>query len=200
MIRGNKGMYKGIRIGILGGSFNPIHIGHLILAEKAKERFKLDKVIFVPAYISPHKIGHNLADANDRFNMVLMAIKGNPDFEISDFEIKAKGKSYSIRTLKEFRKKFDRGAQLYFITGADSLKKLLTWKNIDEIFRISRFVIANRPSYLLKNVPSKAETFEINPIDVSSTEIRKRIRKGLSIRYIVPESARKYILKKRLYR
>lgn len=189
-----------MRIGILGGSFNPIHFGHLVLAEQAKEKFKLDKVIFVPANISPHKTKAELADASHRYKMAALAIAGNPAFEISDFEIKSEGKSYSINTLREFKRRFGKKARLYFIAGSDSLKKLSTWKQVKEIFEISQFVVAKRPNFSLKKLPPKVRPFDAISVGISSSGIRKRIKKGLSIRYLVPERARRYILKNRLYK
>jgi len=134
-----------MRIGILGGTFNPIHIGHLILAEEALSKLRLDKVVFVPAYIPPHKHVEGSVKPKDRLKMVELAIADNGSFEVSTFELEAKKKSYSIDTLKEFREKYGEGAQLFFITGSDLLKDLFSWKNVNEIFKMSKFIVANRP-------------------------------------------------------
>lgn len=188
-----------MRIGILGGTFNPIHIGHLILAEEARFKLKLDKLILVPAFMPPHKDTSDIIDAKDRLEMVRLAIEDNPAFEISTYEVDSKKKSYSIDTLKEFRKIYGDEAQLCFITGSDSLKDLFSWKNINDIFKISKFIVANRPGYPLKDIPKEADTVVITPIEVSSEDIRKRLKEGRSIRYLVSEKVRKYILEHNLY-
>ena len=189
-----------MRIGILGGTFNPIHIGHLILAEEAHFKLKLDKLIFVPAFIPPHKNAQDVISASDRLAMVKLAIEDNPAFDVSTYEIDAKKKSYSIDTLREFRSVYGDEAQLCFITGSDSLKDLFSWKNINDIFKISKFIVANRPGYPIKEIPKEADTVVITPIEVSSEDIRKRLKEGRSIRYLVPEKVRKYILDSSLYR
>ena len=189
-----------MRIGILGGTFNPIHIGHLILAEEACFKLKLDKLIFVPTFIPPHKDMEPEMNPQDRLKMVQLAIEDNPSFEVSRFEIDSKKKSYSIDTLKEFRRIYGDDAELYFITGSDSLKDLFSWKDINDIFKISKFIVANRPGYPFKDLPKEAEAVVITPIEVSSQDIRKRIKEGRSIRYLVPEKVRKYILEHNLYK
>jgi len=188
-----------MRIGILGGTFNPIHIGHLILAEEAHFKLKLDKLVFVPAFVPPHKSSSEVISAKDRLEMVKLAIEDNPAFEISTFEIDSKKKSYSIDTLKEFRNIYGEDAQLCFITGSDSLKDLFSWKNINDIFKISKFIVANRPGYPIKEVPKEVDTVVITPIEISSEDIRKRLAEGRSIRYLVPEKVRKYISERKLY-
>ena len=188
-----------MRIGILGGTFNPIHIGHLILAEEAHFKLKLDKLVFVPAFVPPHKNSSEIVNSKDRLEMVRLATEDNPDFEVSTFEVDSKKKSYSIDTLKEFRGIYGEDAQLCFITGSDSLKDLFSWKNINDIFKISKFIVANRPGYPIKDVPKEVDTVVITPIEVSSEDIRKRLSEGRSIRYLVPEKVRKYILDRKLY-
>jgi nicotinate-nucleotide adenylyltransferase len=189
-----------MRIGILGGTFNPIHIGHLILAEEAHFKLKLDKLVFVPAFMPPHKSSLDVISAKDRFEMVKIAVEDNPAFEVSTFEIDSKKKSYSIDTLKEFRGVYGEDTQLCFITGSDSLKDLFSWKNINDIFKISKFIVANRPGYPMGEVPKEVDTVVITPIEVSSEDIRKRLAEGRSIRYLVPETVRKYIVDHKLYR
>ena len=188
-----------MRIGILGGTFNPIHIGHLILAEEAYLKLKLDKLVFVPAFVPPHKDSAEIISAKDRLEMVRLAIEDNPAFEVSTFEIDSKKKSYSIDTLKEFRSVYGEDSQLCFITGSDSLKDLFSWKNINDIFKISKFIVANRPGYPIKEVPKEVDTVVITPIEVSSEDIRRRLKEARSIRYLVPEKVRKYILERKLY-
>jgi len=133
------------RIGILGGTFNPIHIGHLAIAEWSYEKLKLDKVIFVPTYLPPHKSSRGVIDAKTRYKMVELAIKDNPHFEISDFEIKKGGKSYSIDTVRYFSEKFNKDTKLYFIIGEDCLSTLHKWKEIEKLVSLASFVVVNRP-------------------------------------------------------
>ena len=121
-------------------------------------------------------------------------------FEVSTFELDSKKKSYSIDTLKSFRDIYGEGAQLFFITGSDLLKDLFSWKNVNEIFKMSKFIVANRPGYPVKDVPEEVETVVITPIEVSSEDIRKRLKEGRSIRYLVPEKVRGYIIKHDLYK
>jgi len=189
-----------MRIGILGGTFNPIHMGHLILAEEAYFKLKLDKLIFVPTFIPPHKDIESNVSPQHRLRMVQIAIEDNPSFEVSTFEIDLKVKSYSIDTLKELKKIYGEDAQLYFITGSDSLKDLFSWKDVNDIFKISKFIVANRPGYPFKDIPKEVETVVITPIEVSSEDIRKRLKERRSIRYLVPEKVRKYIADNNLYK
>jgi nicotinate-nucleotide adenylyltransferase len=189
-----------MKIGILGGTFNPIHIGHLILAEEALSKLKLDKVVFVPTYIPPHKNIEGSIKPQDRLAMVELAIAGNPEFAVSSFEIGSKKTSYSIETLKEFRKVYGEDAALYFITGSDLLKDLFSWKNVNDIFKMSKFIVANRPGYPVTDVPKEVETVVITPIEVSSEDIRRRVREGRSIRYLVPDKVRAFVVRHNLYK
>jgi len=196
-----------MKTGILGGSFNPIHIGHLILAEEVREKLKLEKIIFVPANLAPHKDNRDLAPAADRYRMIELAIKGNKYFSVSDIEIKRKGSSYTIDTLKEFKEK-NPADELYFITGSDLLKYLQDWKDLKEIVRMVSFVVATRPGYPLEEIPSCVNsspekaitTVEIRAVDVSAFEVREAIKENKSFRYLVPEAVFDYINKKGLYR
>lgn len=189
-----------MRIGILGGTFNPIHIGHLILAEEALVKLNLDKIVFVPTYIPPHKSVEGSVKPQDRLKMVELAIADNPKFELSRFEVESKKKSYSVDTLKEFRRVNGDDAQLYFITGSDLLKDLFSWKNVNDIFKMSKFVVANRPGYPVTDVPKEVETVVITPIEISSEDIRRRLKQGRSIRYLVTDKVRGYIIERNLYK
>lgn len=186
------------RIGILGGTFNPVHIGHLILGEEAVWKLKLDRLIYIPSYVPPHK-DVDIASPEDRFNMVDIAIEDNPHFEVSRVEIDNKGTSYSVNTLRELKKNFGEKATLFFITGSDSLRELFSWKDVDEIFKLSNFVVAQRPGYPVEEVPENIQTVVITPIEISSSEVRRRIKEARSIRYLVPDRVRNYIYKKKLY-
>ncbi len=188
-----------MKIGILGGTFNPVHIGHLILAEEAREKIGLDKIIFVPTYLPPHKNNSGIASAGDRFEMIKIAVRGNKSFLVSDVEIKRQGKSYTIDTIRELKKKYPKD-ELYFISGSDLLKYLEEWKDLSEILKIVKFVVATRPGYPLENIPSYISTVSIRAVDVSAFEIREAIKENKSFRYLVPESVSGYITKKKLYR
>lgn len=188
-----------MKIGILGGTFNPIHIGHLILGDEARRILNLDKLIFVPAYLPPHKEEEDLIDAEDRYKMVALAIKENPFFEVSKSEINRRDKSYSIQTIREFKDRFGEKAELFLITGSDVLEEISMWREIDKIFKLSNFIVANRPGYPTKEIPPEVRLISIIAINLSSSGIRERIREGKSIRYLVPERVRQYIIKKKLY-
>ncbi len=189
-----------MRIGILGGTFNPLHIGHLILAEEALSKLKLDKVIFVPAFIPPHKKIEGNVRPKDRLKMVELAIQDNAAFAVSTFELDSRKKTYSIDTLKEFRRIYGEETEFYLITGSDLLKDLFSWKDVNDIFKMSKFIVANRPGYPVTDVPKDVETVVITPIEVSSEDIRRRLGSGKSIRYLVPEKVRNYIVEHNLYK
>ncbi len=189
-----------MRIGILGGTFNPIHNAHLRLAELARERLKLDKVIFMPAYIPPHKKTPDIVSPEIRYEMVKIAIAGKPEFELSDMEIKRKGESYSIDTLKALGLKHGEDSEIFFITGSDSLSELNAWKNIDEVLKLCRFVVANRPSFPMGDVPQGVLTMKIPDMAISSSDIRKKIKKGEDVNKFVPNGIIRYIKEKGLYK
>jgi len=188
-----------MKVGILGGTFNPIHLGHLILAEEAREKLKLDKVIFMPAHFPPHKNNTDIAPAAERLKMIKLAIKGNRHYRVSDLEIKREGHSYTIDTIRELKKKFSKD-ELYFITGSDLLKYLDDWKDLGEIIKMVKFVVATRPGYPLEKIPSYISTVAIRAVDVSAFEIREAVKNKKSYRYLVPEAVGRFITKKRLYR
>lgn len=188
-----------MKIGILGGTFNPIHIGHLILAEEAREKLALDKIIFVPSYLPPHKDNSDVAPARHRYGMVRLAIRTNKYFSASDTEIKRKGRSYTIDTLKEFKKTYPKD-ELFFIIGSDLLNYLDEWKDLSRILEMVRFIVATRPGFLLERIPSYISTIPIRAVDISGFEIRRAIRENKSFRYLVPEAVYGYIIRKRLYR
>ena len=188
------------RIGILGGTFNPFHIGHLAIAQKAQEQFGLDKVIFVPSHIPPHKKIINLAPAQDRYKMAAWAIKDNPLFGISDVEIKREGKSYTIDTLKYFRDILPKNTKLFFIVGEDTFPTLAGWKDIQEILKLVTFIVVNRPGYKKERSPIKHLSVTMHGINISSSYLRRRIAQGKSIKYLVPESVFRYIEEHKLYK
>ena len=192
-------MAKKKRIGILGGTFNPPHLGHLILAQEALKKLKLDKVIFIPASIPPHKeIKDNKAYL--RYKMISLASRGNPRFEVSKIELERKTISYSVDTLRILKNKYGKNTEIFFITGSDSLNELESWKNIDEVLKLANFVIAIRPGFPVRKLRRKVKFIEIPLLDISSSMIRKRIKASKSMRYLVPEKVRKFITRHRLYK
>ncbi len=187
------------RIGVLGGTFNPIHIGHLAIAQTAKEAADLEKVIFVPSNWPPHKNINHVAPAKNRYQMVKLAIKGCPGFELSDFEIKNAGRSFTVETMRYFRKLFPAQTKLYFIIGGDMLSQLKNWKYIADILEIATFIVVNRPGEFkqVKKIPYVSVTMP--GIDISSSYIRQKIKEGKTTKFFVPEAVLRYINQKKLY-
>jgi nicotinate-nucleotide adenylyltransferase len=187
-----------MKIGILGGTFNPVHIGHLILAEEISEKLGLDKLIFVPAYLPPHKGTGDIISAAERLKMVRLAIEGNRGFAVSDIEIRRRGPSYTIDTVRALKKKFPQHT-FFFITGSDLLNYLKEWKDLKDVIRLVTFIVATRPGYPLAKIPSYIRTVSIRAVDISAFEIRRCIKDGRSFRYLVPDVVYRYIRAKRLY-
>ena len=187
-----------MRLGLLGGSFNPIHHGHLITAVRAAEAARLDRVLFIPAAVSPLKTARSLAPARDRWSLLKAALRGNPLFAASDVELRRGGPSYSVETLRELRRKSD--ARLFWILGTDAARLLPRWKEIDEVRRLAEFVIVTRPGDSIPRELSKESIVRAPLLEISSSEIRDRVRKGLSVRYLVPDSVERLIRRKGLYR
>ena len=188
------------RIGILGGTFNPIHIGHLAIAQMAADKMCLEKVIFVPCNIPPHKNPGHVASSKDRFKMVRLAIKGNPLFEISDYEIKKAGPSYTIETLRYFKKVYNQGIKLFFIIGGDTLPQLRKWRYIGDIVNIATFIVVNRPGRFRKTSDIPHYSVSMPGIEISSSYVRQCIFQKKTIKYFVPENVAQYIKKHQLYR
>ncbi len=189
-----------MKIGILGGTFNPVHLGHIALAKEVKDKLGLDRVIFVPAYIPPHKLDDkDIISSQDRYRMVELAIKDNPDFELSDIEIRRAGTSYSIDTIKKFRDIYGERAEIFFITGSDSISELDRWKDIELIKKECALVIVKRPGYTVGRLLPGTMVMDLGTPDISSTEIRSHIRDGRRFKEFVPREVRDYIIKKKLY-
>ncbi|MFH1074631.1 MAG: nicotinate-nucleotide adenylyltransferase [Candidatus Firestonebacteria bacterium] len=190
-----------MRIGLFGGTFDPIHLGHLIAAEDVLKSCKLDKIIFIPSARPPHKNEKSVASVQDRYNMVNLAIRPVAGFEISDYELKKPGKSFTIDTVKYYKSRISKIDKLYFIVGADIVEQLSTWKSWKELIKEVHFLIMTRPGFKVnKNTGKLGTPVEIRNIDVSSSEIRRMIKKGLPPAYMVPEAVEKYIYEKQLYR
>jgi len=188
------------RIGIFGGTFNPVHVGHLAIAQAAQEKCKLDKVIFVPCAVPPHKRSTDLVAAHERYEMVRLAIKDNLNFAVSDYEILKGGKSYSIDTVRYLRAKLPKGTKFFFILGEDWAGDLKTWREIDKLVKLVTFVVINRPGHKPKKSKIRFSAVASAGIDVSASGIRKLIQDGQSGRYFLPEVVREYIEEKKLYK
>lgn len=182
------------RVGIIGGTFDPIHLAHIYIAEEAKKKLNLDKVIFMPAGIQPLKTDKKVTEASLRLEMVQKAIEGKIGFEVSDYEIKKEGKSYTYKTLEHFYKEYK---DLYFITGADCLLDIDKWKEIEKIFSLCKFVVFTRPGYNNNELVNKKRfveekyngdiiLLEVPGIHISSTEIREKIINNEKVDDILP--------------
>jgi len=193
-----------MRIGIMGGTFNPIHYGHLVSASEVCNKFKLDKVIFIPSALNPLKNASNLADAPHRLKMIKLAVADNPWFEASNIEIKKGGASYTINTIKALMKKYGKDTNIYFIIGADAFLEINRWASPDELLRMCKFIVTTRPGYDIERAKqvfkNHTEIMEITSLKISSSDIRKRITSGNPIKYLLPEKVKDYIQKHRLYR
>lgn len=197
------------KIGISGGTFDPVHYGHLIIAEEVKEQFELDKVIFVPSGMPPHKDNLKVSNAEHRFEMVQKAIENNPFFDASRIEIDREGYTFTIDTLKLMYELYGRNVRLFYIIGADVVQDLLTWKNYKEVFDMCEFIAVNRQGFIgdfsqrieyLKNQFNvKISVANVPLIEISSTAIRHKAANAQSIRYLLPESVREYIIDRKLY-
>jgi nicotinate-nucleotide adenylyltransferase len=183
-----------MRIGIYGGTFNPVHHGHLILARQALEEFKLDRLVFVPAAESPFKIQNHSAPAGDRLAMLRLAIASEDRFSVDPLEIDRGGISYSIDTVKVFRNR-DPGAELFFLVGEDNADRLTEWQRFEELKKLVCFVVLSRS----EDFQSPEYPVVQRRIEISSTEIRNRVANQESITYLVPESVKHYIEQHQLY-
>ncbi len=196
-----------MHLGILGGTFNPIHLGHLVLAESARQQCALDQVWFMPTARPPHKSSRGVLSGPVRLHMVRLAVKGHPAFEASDLELRLGGISYTVNTVRALRAKHPR-AELFLIVGADMLS--VSWRGMEELAREGTFAAAGRQSSSGDHSAAPAghtvlDTARVRPIsmprlDVSSSMIRERVRQRLSIRYLVPDAVARYISRHRLYR
>lgn len=187
-----------MKIGILGGTFNPIHYGHLILGEQVLGQLKLDKVIFVPDFVPPHKSGRGIIPARHRLKMIELAVNKNPHFAVSDIEIERKGKSYTVDTLREIKRVYPQ-AKLFFICGSDLVAEIPRWKDVDEIYRLAKFVLAKRPGFGKRLSGKNFLKIDVAQVDISSSLIRELVKKNMSILYLTPDKVIKYIKKHRLY-
>lgn len=197
------------RVGILGGTFNPIHLGHLLIAQDAMEQLGLDRVKFIPSATPPHKIVDKLASERDRLRMIALAIRGNARFEVDDIEVKRGGKSYSVDTLTELRRRGPR-VDFYFIIGADSLRELHLWHEVQRLVMLCTFVTVPRPGFDSKPAVDprldaatrrrlRQHVLRGHACDIASRDIRARVASGRSVRYLVADAVYTYIRRRRLY-
>ncbi len=190
------------KLGIFGGTFNPPHMAHLLAAEGVRDHLKLDKILFVPASIPPHKTREGVIPARHRLEMVRLAIEGNPAFELSDIELRRKGTSYTIDTILELKQEHP-DAKVHFILGIDLLIDFDKWKEPDRILAECDLVAMNRPGFDLavvdKELLARIQLVNVPSVDISSTNIRRRVKSGRSIRYLVPASVEGYIVRNSIY-
>jgi nicotinate-nucleotide adenylyltransferase len=190
-----------LRIAIYGGTFDPVHIAHLIIADYACAELSLDKLLFVPSYSPPHKLSVAITAPSHRLNMVKIAIAQNRKFKLSDYEIMKEGTSFTVDTLRYYSEYFQvQRKHLYLIIGADNLVDFHLWKDPDEILRLAQIAVANRPANCISKVSIKDFiTLGAPLLDISASMIRKRIQQHKSVRYLVPEKVVKYIQQNGLY-
>ena len=196
------------RIGIIGGTFDPIHLAHTYIAEVAREKLKLERIIFMPNGNPPHKTGRRITDANIRLDMVKEAIKNYEGFEVSDYEIKKQGKGYTFETLEYF---FNNNIEIYFITGADCLMDLKKWKNVKRILELCKFEVVTRPGVSTENLLEQKKYIEtkyggeiifleVDGKDISSTYIRELINKNLPVEKFLSKGVLNIVKQKELYK
>uniref|UniRef100_A0A7C2E2W3 Probable nicotinate-nucleotide adenylyltransferase n=1 Tax=Ammonifex degensii TaxID=42838 RepID=A0A7C2E2W3_9THEO len=199
-----------VRIGLMGGTFDPIHYGHLVAAEDARFELGLEKVIFIPAGQPPHKPKERVSAAAHRVAMVRLAIATNPYFELSTIEVERPGPSYTVDTVAAFREQYSAG-ELYFITGADAVAEILSWHKAEELLTLCQLVAVTRPGYVLEALRERLRGLDgylwrrirllpVPGVAISSTALRERVREGRPIRYLLPEEVEAYIREQGLYR
>jgi len=213
-----------VRVGLFGGTFNPVHWGHLRAAEEIREMFDLKQVIFIPTNISPHKESKEIVPADHRLKMLDLAVRDNPLFFASDVELKRPGKSYSIETINHFKHTFGEELILFFILGIDAFLEITSWKNYQELFSLCNFIVMTRPGYEVKElhqlIPARVKKdflyqpdkkrfihsshfsiyfTEVTPIDISSQSIRTLIRDGHSVKYLLPGGVENYVKEHKFY-
>ncbi|HOB30354.1 MAG TPA: nicotinate-nucleotide adenylyltransferase [Bacillota bacterium] len=197
-------------IGIMGGTFDPIHFGHLRAAEEVLQGFGLKRVVFVPSGRPPHKSPSEVSSAEHRYMMAELATADNPNFEVSRIEIDREGPSYTIDTLREFRSVLGTDTKMYFITGLDAILDIHTWNDYEHLFDLAEFIAISRPGYSVESLGTLEEVigpecfsrihhFPVTLLAIASRDIRQMVSQGKSIRYLVPESVRLYVEKGGLY-
>jgi nicotinate-nucleotide adenylyltransferase len=191
------------RVGIMGGTFDPIHHGHLVAASEVADRFALDEVVFVPTGQPWQKGDIDVSAAEDRYLMTVIATASNPRFHVSRVDIDRVGDTYTVDTLRDLREVYGEATDLYFITGADALEKILSWKDADQIFAMAHFIGVTRPGFELSDAHLPADTVslvQVPAMAISSTDCRARVAAGKPVWYLVPDGVVQYIAKRHLYR
>ncbi len=194
----------------MGGTFDPIHYGHLAAAEAVRQGFDLDTVVFIPAALPPHKQASQVTDASHRYIMTILATLSNEFFKVSPIELERRGSSYTIDTVRELRAVYGDETQLFFITGIDAILEICSWRDSGTLLTLCEFIAVTRPGYVTaglnklrealgESLFSRIHVFSVPALAISSSELRERVRKGKSIKYLVPEQVEGYILKNRLY-
>jgi nicotinate-nucleotide adenylyltransferase len=197
----------GTRLGVMGGTFDPIHYGHLVTAEEALVQFGLDEVVFIPTgkpWMKEHEV---VSPPEDRYLMTVIATASNPRFSVSRMEVDRDGTTYTIDTLRGLKTERGADTELYFITGADAVLEIFQWKQPQELFDLAHFIAATRPGFDIAAFEAHAETrhpgitvMNIPALAISSTDVRARVQEGRPIRYLVPEGVNSYVQKAGLYR
>lgn len=190
------------RIGIMGGTFDPVHHGHLVAASEVASLFSLDEVVFVPTGEPWQKVDRQVSAAEDRYLMTVIATASNPRFSVSRVDVDRGGPTYTIDTLRDLRA-INPAAELFFITGADALQQILSWKNAQDMFALAHFVGVTRPGYVLDDdgLPEGAVSLvEVPALTISSSDCRDRRKRGMPVWYLVPDGVVQYIEKRHLYR
>lgn len=200
------------RIGLFGGSFNPVHTAHLIVAEWAREKADLDRVLFVPARRPPHKPDQPLAPGPDRLEMLKLATASHPDFEVDPIELNKDEPSYTLLTVRALRQRLEDDDELCLLVGADSVRDLPNWWHAEQLVREATIIPMRRPGYSLENLDDLERRFgeertreiresvvETPRLQISATDIRRRVSEGRSVRYLVPDPVRDYILRQGIY-
>lgn len=199
------------KTGIFGGTFDPVHLGHIGLAKDAMEQVELDEILFVPAKLQPFKLDKKITPGKDRLAMLQLALEGFPDFKVSTYEMNEEGISYTYLTMRGMQQKYGKDCRLYFITGTDTFLKIEQWKEAEELLRNYAFIIGSRPgceSRALQNCidrVAKAYNTEVRSIDnlqmdISSTDIRRRLEEGSTAEDLIPAGVERYIKRYGLYR
>ena len=193
---------RGPRLGVMGGTFDPIHHGHLVAAAAVADYFALDEVVFVPTGQPWQKQGRDVSAAEDRYLMTVIATASNPRFSVSRVDIDRPGPTYTIDTLRDLRTERGADAEFFFITGADALTELLTWRDPEAMFELAHFVGCTRPGHTLSDpgLPgARVSLIEVPALAISSTDCRERVAVGRPIQYLMPDGVVQYIAKRRLY-
>jgi len=197
-----------MKVGVLGGTFDPIHIAHLVMAEEAREQLGLGQVLFVPAATPPHKLDHAISPIKHRLAMVQAAIADNPYFQLSRVDVDRPGPHYSVDMVALLREQMGPDTEIFFIMGSDSLAELLTWHRPDRLIQLCQLAVMGRPACLanlgqlerlLPGITQRVHCLHMPALDISSTDIRERVREGRSIRYLVPSPVEAYIREHKLY-